>query len=92
MTIAISIMNRMMMIYRYIEVCDSRRPCEIQAHVYHLSVQRVTDLTSNRVGLDQACVCSLNHNNAKNHSPMFYGFKAMHDRCSGNIFHPLNAK
>lgn len=28
------------------------RDCQTQAHVYHLSVQRVTDLTSNRVGLD----------------------------------------
>ena len=30
------------------------RDCKTQAHVYHLSVQRVTDLTSNRVGLDWA--------------------------------------
>ena len=33
---------------------DSRRHCKTQAHVYHLSVQRVTDLTSNRVDLNKA--------------------------------------
>ena len=36
---------------------DDGRLCKTQAHVYHLSVQRVTDLTSNRVGLNSAHFC-----------------------------------